>query len=73
MVWGIAAIDAYKAYDDSTMLQIAQDGWNSSVQWQITEAQARAGKIPGKKYEFESTCAGSMSLPYRVASSLCNA
>lgn len=58
MIWGIAALDGYKTYKDSGLLQIAYNAWNYSSQYQISEAQASAGRHPAKSYSFVSSCNG---------------
>ncbi|KAH7341598.1 glycosyl hydrolase family 76-domain-containing protein [Rhizoctonia solani] len=56
--WGTASIYAYQAYNDTTFLKYAIDNWNEASKYQITPAQAQAGKHPLKKDSIKATCDG---------------
>ncbi|KAJ1307720.1 hypothetical protein OPQ81_001809 [Rhizoctonia solani] len=56
--WGTASIYAYQAYNDTIFLNYAIDNWKEASKYQITPAQAQAGKHPLKKDPIKATCDG---------------
>lgn len=56
--WATAAYYAYRAYGDTNLLQHAIDTWNHVSVFQITDAEASSGSIPGKSFSIEGSCNG---------------
>jgi len=56
--WAQAALYAYKAYGDSTMLDNAITTWNHITNYVITPVQASTGTRPDKSFSLASTCDG---------------
>ncbi|KAF8159936.1 endo-1,6-alpha-mannosidase [Crassisporium funariophilum] len=56
--WATAAVYAYRAYGDSTMLSHAVATWNHVDQYVVTASQASAGSQPNKAFTIQGTCDG---------------
>ncbi|KAJ6468714.1 endo-1,6-alpha-mannosidase [Mycena vulgaris] len=56
--WAQAALYAYRAYGDATLLAHAVDVWTHVTGYVITAAEASAGKQPNKAFAIKSTCGG---------------
>ena len=41
--WGLTAIDAYLAYNDTTMLKFAQEMWVQTSAYQLTDSDVQRG------------------------------
>jgi hypothetical protein len=54
--FGIAAITAYRAYNDSSMLAAAEVAWNTVAPFQITQEQATSGQNPSRSFDFDGLC-----------------
>jgi hypothetical protein len=57
----MASIYAYRAYNDSSMLDIAEGVWESLSQYVISESDAAQGSHPSKNSSFSGTCNNSES------------
>jgi hypothetical protein len=55
---GMAAVTAFQAYNDSSMLTAAEQAWNGVAPYQISQAQAARRKTPVKSFSFDSQCNG---------------
>ncbi|KAL4246403.1 hypothetical protein ABKN59_009154 [Abortiporus biennis] len=58
MNWALAAIYAYRAYNQQYLLDIATSIWNETVPYMITEQNAASGSHPLKAFPIQSTCNG---------------
>ena len=56
--YGITAVDAYRAYGNSSTLQIAEELWDMSSQYVITTEDAKKGSHPFKTAPIASACNG---------------
>ena len=56
--WGLACIFAYRAYNQSSMLELAKAVWDQSSQYVISASQAANGSHPSKSSHFSGTCNG---------------
>ena len=58
--WGIAAMNAYRAYGDDQVLQHAILMWNFTLPYFVTEDEAAAGKHPKRNdsLQLAKTCNG---------------
>jgi hypothetical protein len=54
----MACIYAYRAYNNLTMLQLAENAWPLIASYQITEANVQAGTHPLRTFHLPSTCNG---------------
>ncbi|KAK7688575.1 hypothetical protein QCA50_008113 [Cerrena zonata] len=59
LMWGLAAIYAYQAYQDRSFLDNAITIWQTYNPWMITSVQAEQGSHPLKNGKFPSQCNGS--------------
>ncbi|KAI0779151.1 hypothetical protein BC629DRAFT_1594525 [Irpex lacteus] len=57
-IWGLAAINAYRAYKDPQSLQFAESTWDYMSQYLVTADDAISGTLPTKNATFPSTCHG---------------
>ncbi|KAI0341353.1 hypothetical protein BDW22DRAFT_1444251 [Trametopsis cervina] len=57
-LWGLAAIDSYRAYKDKNSLDFAAAMWEQLTKYMITPANAAAGSHPLKSVSIPSTCNG---------------
>jgi hypothetical protein len=55
---GMAAVTAFQAYHDSSMLAAAEQAWNGVAPYQISQAQAARGNTPVKSFSFDGRCKG---------------
>ncbi|KAK7031733.1 glycoside hydrolase family 76 protein [Favolaschia claudopus] len=58
MWWAQACLYAYRAYQDTNLLNHAIDVWTHVTGYVITAAQASAHKNPNKSFSLQSTCEG---------------
>ncbi|KAI0339315.1 hypothetical protein BDW22DRAFT_1347862 [Trametopsis cervina] len=58
VAWGVAAINAYRAYGDQQALQHAIAMWNATLKWYVTPEQASSGKHPAKNITISKQCGG---------------
>lgn len=56
--WATAAIYAFRAYGDASLLNLAINTWNAATQFVITSSDASAGSIPTKNFAIPSSCNG---------------
>lgn len=56
--WGLACITAYRAYNDSSVLDLAEKVWMQASEHVITADDAAAGSHPNKTVNFSATCSG---------------
>ncbi|GLB43346.1 putative glycoside hydrolase family 76 protein [Lyophyllum shimeji] len=56
--WAQAALYAYRAYGDTTLLNNAIATWNHVTNYALTPAQANAGSSPYKSFTISGTCDG---------------
>lgn len=56
--YGLTAIDAYLAYNDSTSLQNAKSLWEMAYPYMVQPEHARIGTHPLRTVQFNSTCNG---------------
>ena len=54
--WGLAAMNAYRAYRDESLLGYAETAWGQGSTYMITPEGASAGKLLNKT--FQQTCNG---------------
>jgi hypothetical protein len=54
--FGLAAVNAYKAYNDSTMLSAAEVARNAVAPLQITQQEALSGHNPSRDFDFDGLC-----------------
>ena len=54
--FGLAAIDAYLAYNDSNMLGIAEQMWNQAVTYQLNAADAQIGFSSAQNVKVSTMC-----------------
>jgi hypothetical protein len=54
--YGIAAAQAYRAYNDSTLLTLAETLWANVSAYQISPVQAASGTHPTRSISFQGTC-----------------
>lgn len=59
-LWYLATMKAHQAYEDSSMLDFAIAGWNTTTKSLITPENAASGTHPLKNVTFNSTCHGGM-------------
>ena len=57
-LWYLATIKAYRAYNDSSMLDYASTGWAATTKYLITPENAASGTHAAKNVTFNSTCQG---------------
>lgn len=57
-MWGLAAIYAYKAYQEQSFLNDAISIWQNYTIWMITRDDAANGTHPLKNGTFLSQCSG---------------
>jgi hypothetical protein len=57
----MASIQAYRAYNNQTMLAVAQHIWSIVAPYQITHDQAASGTAPSRNITFLGTCGRSAS------------
>lgn len=57
-LWGLAAVDSYRAYKDQGSLTFAESIWTQLSKYMITPSQAIAGTHPLKTSSFPPTCNG---------------
>ncbi|KAI0779169.1 hypothetical protein BC629DRAFT_1522930 [Irpex lacteus] len=60
-VWGLAAINAYRAYKDTNALQFARSAWKQLSAAMVTPEDSTAQKHPLKTPNIASTCANGHS------------
>jgi hypothetical protein len=53
---GIAAAQAYRAYGNNSLLDLAETVWADVAAYQISSAQAASGRHPLRKVSFQGTC-----------------
>ena len=58
-MWGLAAIYAYKAYEEESFLNNAVSIWENTTIWRIRDEDAEQGTHPFKQGTFKSQCNGS--------------
>ncbi|KAI0084757.1 hypothetical protein BDY19DRAFT_997487 [Irpex rosettiformis] len=56
--WGIAAINAYRAYQNDTLITYAQSMWKQGSAYMVTPEDAAAGTHPMKNVSIQATCNG---------------
>jgi len=63
--WGLACITAHRAYNDSSMLDLAENVWDRVVKYVITASDAAAGSHSSRTVKFSGKCNGGVycSLP----------
>jgi hypothetical protein len=54
--YGIAAAQAYRAYNDPTLLALAESLWANVSTYQISPSQAHSGTHPTRSIPFQGTC-----------------
>lgn len=59
--WGLAAVYAYRAYNDRSLLSIATTVWENVNMYFITTDEAINGAHPTKNVTFHATCGGKSS------------
>ena len=57
--WGVASINAYRAYGDPSLIKYAESMWEQGSVYMITPEDAAAGKHPTRNVSIQSTCNGS--------------
>lgn len=57
-MWGLACIYAYRAYNDLSMLRLAEAAWSQGNQYVISASQAANGSHPLKTSHFFGACNG---------------
>lgn len=62
-IWGLAAINAYRAYKDPQSLQFAESTWDYMSQYLVTADDATSGTLSTKNATFPSTCHGGEYCP----------
>ena len=65
--WGIAAMNAYRAYGDDQALQHAILMWNFTLPYFVTADHVAAGKHPKKNITLAKTCGGGVYPCSRVS------
>ena len=58
-LWGLTALDAYLAYNDSTMLDFAVKMWNQTVAYQLTDRDVDDGFSKIQNATIPARCKGS--------------
>lgn len=61
-VWGLAAINAYRAYKDTNALQFARSAWKQLSAAMVTPEDSTAQKHPLKTPNIAPTCANGRKL-----------
>ena len=61
-MFGLAAIDAYRAYHDASSLQVAEGLWNFAYPLVIQPKDAAQGNHPLKTVSIDSFCNGGKSV-----------
>ncbi|KAI0309935.1 hypothetical protein OF83DRAFT_1088716 [Amylostereum chailletii] len=56
--WGLAALYAYRAYDQGYLLDIAKSVWTDTSKAMVTVADAANGSHPSRTLKFEGQCEG---------------
>jgi hypothetical protein len=54
--YGIAATQAYRTYNNATLLNLAEKLWTKVSAYQISQAQAASGTHPTRNISFQATC-----------------
>ncbi|KIJ55510.1 hypothetical protein M422DRAFT_151671 [Sphaerobolus stellatus SS14] len=57
--WATAAIYGFRAYKDSSLLDLAIATWNTATQYVITSNDASVNSIPTKNFTIPASCNGS--------------
>ncbi|KAJ3476801.1 hypothetical protein NLI96_g10910 [Meripilus lineatus] len=58
LAWYLAAFYAYRAYNDSSLLALAKEGWEATNAYMVTPENAATGTHPAKNVAFNGTCQG---------------
>ena len=56
--WGLTAVDAYLAYNDSAMLKFAQAMWDQTSAYQLTDSEAQRGFSAKQNANVPASCNG---------------
>ena len=56
--WGLTAVDAYLAYNDSTMLSFAKAMWDQTSAYQLTDSDVQRGFSIIQKANVPASCNG---------------
>ena len=56
--WGLTAVDAYLAYNDSTMLSFAKAMWDQTSAYQLTDSDVQRGFSVIQKANVPASCNG---------------
>jgi hypothetical protein len=65
--YGIAATQAYRAYNDSKLLDLAETLWANVSGYQISPSQAQSRTHPTRNVAFQETCDVNATLAASVA------
>ncbi|KAK1222665.1 hypothetical protein PQX77_014481 [Marasmius sp. AFHP31] len=61
-VYGYAALLAYHAYGDKTLLKIAENNWNAGLSLTLTDSDIATGKSGAKNFSIASVCPNGATL-----------